>query len=102
MGKPTGFLEFDRELPAKRDPKERINDYREIYIDFDDEKTNQQAARCMDCGVPFCHTGCPLGNIIPEFNDAVYNEDWEMAIEILQSTNNFPEIIRYCLHYCGP
>lgn len=101
MGKPTGFLEFDRELPGKRDPKTRINDYKELYIDFEDEKTNQQAARCMDCGIPFCHTGCPLGNIIPEFNDAVYNEDWELAIDILQSTNNFPEFTgRICPAPC--
>lgn len=101
MGKPTGFLEFDRELPGKRDPKTRINDFNELYLDFDDEKTNQQAARCMDCGVPFCHTGCPLGNIIPEFNDAVYHEDWESAIDILQSTNNFPEFTgRICPAPC--
>lgn len=101
MGKPTGFLEFDRELPGKRNPKTRINDYQELYLDMDDKKTNQQAARCMDCGVPFCHTGCPLGNIIPEFNDAVYNEDWEMAIDILQSTNNFPEFTgRICPAPC--
>ncbi len=101
MGKPTGFLEFDRELPGKRDPKTRINDYQELYLDLGDKKTNQQAARCMDCGVPFCHTGCPLGNIIPDFNDAVYNEDWELAIEILQSTNNFPEFTgRICPAPC--
>jgi glutamate synthase (NADPH/NADH) small chain len=101
MGKPTGFLEFDRELPGKRDPKKRINDYKEMYIDFEDEKTNQQAARCMDCGIPFCHAGCPLGNIIPEFNDAVYNEDWEQAIDILHSTNNFPEFTgRICPAPC--
>ncbi len=101
MGKPTGFLEYDRELPPKRDPKTRLNDYKELYLDFDDEKTNQQAARCMDCGVPFCHTGCPLGNIIPDFNDAVYYEDWELAIEILQSTNNFPEFTgRICPAPC--
>lgn len=101
MGKPTGFLEFDRELPGKRDPKNRVNDYKEIYVDFDNKKTNQQAARCMDCGVPFCHTGCPLGNIIPEFNDAVYNEDWAMAVDILQSTNNFPEFTgRICPAPC--
>jgi glutamate synthase (NADPH/NADH) small chain len=101
MGKPTGFLEFDRELPGTRDPKTRINDYKELYIDFEDEKTNQQAARCMDCGIPFCHTGCPLGNIIPEFNDAVYNKDWEQAIDILHSTNNFPEFTgRICPAPC--
>jgi glutamate synthase (NADPH/NADH) small chain len=87
--------------PAQRDPKTRINDYKELYIDFEDEKTNQQAARCMDCGIPFCHTGCPLGNIIPEFNDAVYNEDWEQAIDILHSTNNFPEFTgRICPAPC--
>lgn len=101
MGKPTGFLEFDRELPGKRDPKTRINDYEELYVEFSDEKTKEQAARCMDCGVPFCHTGCPLGNIIPDFNDAVYSEDWELAIEILQSTNNFPEFTgRICPAPC--
>ena len=101
MGKPTGFLEFDRELPGKRDPKTRINDYNELYLDFDDKRTNQQAARCMDCGIPFCHTGCPLGNIIPDFNDAVYSEDWELAIDILQSTNNFPEFTgRICPAPC--
>lgn len=101
MGKPTGFLEFDRELPGKRDPKTRINDYKELYVDFGDEKTNQQAARCMDCGIPFCHTGCPLGNLIPDFNDAVYHEDWELAIEILHSTNNFPEFTgRICPAPC--
>jgi len=101
MGKPTGFLEFDRELPGKRDPKSRINDYKELYIEFSDEKTYKQAARCMDCGVPFCHTGCPLGNIIPEFNDAVYHEDWGLALEILHSTNNFPEFTgRICPAPC--
>jgi glutamate synthase (NADPH/NADH) small chain len=72
-----------------------------LYIEFEDEKTNQQAARCMDCGIPFCHTGCPLGNIIPEFNDAVYNKDWEQAIDILHSTNNFPEFTgRICPAPC--
>ena len=101
MGKPTGFLEFNRELPGKRDPKSRINDYKELYLDLEDEKINQQAARCMDCGVPFCHTGCPLGNIIPDFNDAVYNEDWELAVDILHSTNNFPEFTgRICPAPC--
>jgi glutamate synthase (NADPH) small chain len=101
MGKITGFLEFDRELPKKRAPNERINDYREIYLDFDDKKTKEQAARCMDCGIPFCHHGCPLGNIIPEFNDAVYREDWEQALQILSSTNNFPEFTgRICPAPC--
>jgi len=101
MGKPTGFLEFNRELPKTKDPKNRIKDYSEIYLDFKDEKTIEQAARCMDCGIPFCHSGCPLGNIIPEFNDAVYDHDWERAYEILSSTNNFPEFTgRICPAPC--
>jgi len=101
MGKPRGFMEFDRELPPYRDPKARVNDYREFVEDWEDEKTINQAARCMDCGVPFCHNGCPLGNNIPEFNDAVYQEDWEMAIDILHSTNNFPEFTgRICPAPC--
>lgn len=101
MGKVTGFLEYKRELPPSKDPKERINDYKEIYDEFAEEKTQQQAARCMSCGVPFCHTGCPLGNNIPEFNDAVYHQDWELAIEILSSTNNFPEFTgRICPAPC--
>lgn len=101
MGKPTGFMEFGRELPKKRDPKERIKDYKELYYEFSEEKIQTQAARCMDCGVPFCHSGCPLGNIIPEFNDAVYNKNWEDAAQILLSTNNFPEFTgRICPAPC--
>jgi glutamate synthase (NADPH) small chain len=101
MGKVTGFLEYDRELPHAKPPKQRINEYKEIYDEFADEKTEEQAARCMSCGVPFCHTGCPLGNNIPEFNDAVYQQDWELAAEILGSTNNFPEFTgRICPAPC--
>ena len=101
MADPKGFLKYTRELPKARKPKERIKDYKEIYEDFNSKKTAQQAARCMDCGVPFCHSGCPLGNIIPEFNDAVYQEDWRLAIEILSSTNNFPEFTgRICPAPC--
>ena len=101
MGKPTGFLEFDRELPTKRPVQERLKDYHEFVNPFAPEKLNQQSARCMDCGVPFCHNGCPLGNIIPEFNDAVYRESWEEAYEILISTNNFPEFTgRICPAPC--
>lgn len=101
MGQIDGFKKFERELPASRDPKERIQDYKEIYTPFDKEKTNKQAARCMDCGIPFCHSGCPLGNNIPDFNDAVYAEDWEGAIRILSSTNNFPEFTgRICPAPC--
>jgi glutamate synthase (NADPH/NADH) small chain len=101
MGKPTGFLEQDRELPKKRDPKKRINDYNEVEAAIDESITKNQAARCMDCGIPFCHQGCPLGNIIPEFNDAVYQENWKLAYEILISTNNFPEFTgRICPAPC--
>ena len=101
MGKPTGFLEFNRELPSKRKPEERVNDYNEFIERYPEKKLNQQAARCMNCGVPFCHNGCPLGNIIPEFNDAVYRESWEEAYEILSATNNFPEFTgRICPAPC--
>ncbi len=101
MADPKGFLKYTRELPETRKVEERVNDYNELYIDFPKEKTLQQAARCMDCGVPFCHSGCPLGNIIPEFNDAVYQEDWEQAFRILSSTNNFPEFTgRICPAPC--
>jgi glutamate synthase (NADPH/NADH) small chain len=101
MGKPTGFLEFARELPAKRPVDERRNDYNEFIQLFAPEKLNQQAARCMNCGIPFCHHGCPLGNVIPEFNDAVYHKQWQEAYEILSSTNNFPEFTgRICPAPC--
>jgi glutamate synthase (NADPH) small chain len=101
MAKPTGFLEFTRELPHKRPPGERVNDYYEFVERYTDEKLNQQAARCMDCGIPFCHHGCPLGNVIPEFNDAVYRKSWKEAYDILTSTNNFPEFTgRICPAPC--
>jgi len=101
MGKPTGFLEFKRELPKKRDPQQRIHDYKEIEMPFSEQDSQRQAARCMDCGTPFCHSGCPLGNIIPEFNDAVYEQNWGYAYEILATTNNFPEFTgRICPAPC--
>ena len=101
MGKTTGFIEFERETPETRDPKSRIKDSQELYKPMSEEKINQQAARCMDCGVPFCHSGCPLGNRIPEFNDAVYHENWQAAAEILHTTNNFPEFTgRICPAPC--
>jgi len=101
MGKPTGFLEFTREQPDKRDKYERINDYREFVELYKPENLNKQAARCMNCGIPFCHSGCPLGNIIPEFNDAVYRKSWPEAYDILTSTNNFPEFTgRICPAPC--
>src|SRR5579862_702775 len=101
MGKPTGFLEFSRELPGKRSVQERRNDYKEFVQTYTPEKLNQQASRCMNCGIPFCHHWCPLGNIIPEFNDAVYRKQWQEAFEILSSTNNFPEFTgRICPAPC--
>lgn len=101
MGKPTGFIEFTRELPAKRPVAERIKDYKEFVERLPEEKLNQQSGRCMNCGVPFCHNGCPLGNVIPEFNDAIYNKSWEEAYSILSSTNNFPEFTgRICPAPC--
>ena len=101
MGKPTGFIEFTRELPGKKPVEERRNHYNEFVEKYSEEKLNQQAARCMDCGVPFCHHGCPLGNIIPEFNDAVYRKDWKEAYDVLISTNNFPEFTgRICPAPC--
>ena len=101
MADPRGFLKHTRELPKSRDPKKRVKDYKEIYQEFSTEKTVEQASRCMDCGIPFCHNGCPLGNIIPEFNDAVYEKDWQEAYAILSSTNNFPEFTgRICPAPC--
>lgn len=101
MGKVTGFLEINRELPKERPAKERIKDFKEIYKEHTPELTEKQAARCMDCGVPFCHNGCPVGNNIPEFNDAVYRKEWKKAYEILDSTNNFPEFTgRICPAPC--
>lgn len=101
MGKPTGFKEFNRELPGKQPVEQRLTHYNEFVEKYSDEKLNQQAARCMDCGVPFCHNGCPLGNVIPEFNDAVYQQQWKEAYDILTSTNNFPEFTgRICPAPC--
>lgn len=101
MGKPTGFKEFTRELPSKLPATERKKNYKEFVDLLPDQKLNEQSARCMNCGVPFCHNGCPLGNIIPEFNDAVYQKEWKDAYEILISTNNFPEFTgRICPAPC--
>ena len=101
MGKDTGFVEFARETPTRRPVSERVNDWFEIYLDFPEEKLRTQGARCMDCGVPFCHTGCPLTNIIPDWNDLVYRGRWREAIRVLHSTNNFPEFTgRICPAPC--
>src|ERR1700728_3445479 len=101
MGKPTGFMEFGRELPRRRPVPVRLRDWREVYEPFGDEATRHQGARCMACGIPFCHNGCPLGNLIPEWNDLVYRDDWPGAIERLHATNNFPEFTgRLCPAPC--
>jgi glutamate synthase (NADPH/NADH) small chain len=101
MGKDTGFMEFTREMPKRRPVTERINDWFEIYLDFAEDKIRSQGARCMDCGVPFCHTGCPVNNIIPDWNDLVYRGRWREAGRVLHSTNNFPEFTgRICPAPC--
>jgi glutamate synthase (NADPH/NADH) small chain len=101
MADPKGFLAHARELPARRPVDVRIRDWREVYEDFPRPALTRQAARCMDCGIPFCHNGCPLGNLIPEWNDLVYRDDWREAIERLHATNNFPEFTgRLCPAPC--
>ena len=101
MGKVTGFMEYTRELPQRRPPAERVRDWFEIYQPFAEPSLQAQAARCMDCGVPFCHTGCPLTNLIPDWNDMVYRGRWREAVRQLHSTNNFPEFTgRICPAPC--
>jgi glutamate synthase (NADPH/NADH) small chain len=110
MGKPTGFMEFQRELPVDRDPKARTSDWSEFHLHMEEGRLRSQGARCMDCGVPFCHTGtllagmasgCPINNLIPEWNDLVYRDQWKDALERLHKTNNFPEFTgRVCPAPC--
>src|SRR5213593_4112308 len=110
MGKPTGFMEFQRELPLDRSPLERVSDWQEFHEHFAENKLREQAARCMDCGIPFCHTGtllngmasgCPITNLIPEWNDLIYRGLWKEALERLHKTNNFPEFTgRVCPAPC--
>jgi glutamate synthase (NADPH/NADH) small chain len=101
VGKVTGFLEYTRDGPARRPVAERVNDFREVYHEFPEQKLRLQGARCMDCGVPFCHTGCPLNNIIPDWNDLVYHDRWKEAVRALHATNNFPEFTgRVCPAPC--
>ncbi len=110
MGKPTGFMEYQRELPADRLPRERIKDWQEFHLHFPEENLTRQSARCMDCGIPFCHTGeliggmatgCPVHNLIPEFNDLIYRGLWQKALDRLLKTNNFPEFTgRVCPAPC--
>src|SRR6266550_3025669 len=110
MGKPTGFIEYLRELPVDRTPTERVRDWNEFHHQMEDKHLRQQGARCMDCGVPFCQTGtlisgmasgCPVNNLIPEWNDLVYRGLWKEALERLHKTNNFPEFTgRVCPAHC--
>jgi glutamate synthase (NADPH/NADH) small chain len=101
MADPRGFLTTDRRLPERRPVDVRIQDWSEVYEDFDARSLEKQAGRCMDCGIPFCHQGCPLGNLIPEWNDLIYDRDWGQAIERLHATNNFPEFTgRLCPAPC--
>jgi len=110
MGKPTGFMEYQRELPPDRKPEERIKDWQEFHLHHSEDKLREQGARCMDCGIPFCHSGgelegnalgCPIHNLIPEWNDLVYRGLWEEALHRLHKTNNFPEFTgRVCPAPC--
>jgi glutamate synthase (NADPH/NADH) small chain len=101
MGDPKGFLKTARETPRRRPVDVRLTDWREVYEPFARERAERQAARCMDCGIPFCHSGCPLGNLIPEWNDLVYRSDWAAAADRLHATNNFPEFTgRLCPAPC--
>ncbi len=101
MGEVTGFMKYDREGPKRRPVELRLKDWREVYEPFAVSDLKEQAARCMDCGIPFCHNGCPLGNLIPEWNDLVYRDDWREAIDRLHATNNFPEFTgRLCPAPC--
>ena len=110
MGKATGFMEFERKTIANRPPLERVKDWNEIHEHFDEDKVRTQGSRCMDCGTPYCHTGmtlanmasgCPVNNLIPEFNDLVYKGKWKDAYQRLSKTNNFPEFTgRVCPAPC--
>lgn len=101
MGKTTGFMDYPRETPARRAVAQRVNDWFEIYLDFPEDSLRNQAGRCMDCGVPFCHTGCPVNNAIPSWNDLVYRGRWKEAVRQLHATNNFPEFTgRICPAPC--
>lgn len=101
MGKITGFMEYERLAEANLPVTDRVKNYKEFVLHLSDDQAKQQGARCMDCGIPFCTTGCPVNNIIPDFNDLVYNQDWKSAIDVLHSTNNFPEFTgRICPAPC--
>ncbi|HWU85077.1 MAG TPA: glutamate synthase, partial [Rhodocyclaceae bacterium] len=101
MGKPTGFLELHRVDESYLDVKDRVKNYKEFVLALSDADASKQGARCMDCGIPFCNNGCPVNNIIPDWNDLVYKGNWRQAIDVLHSTNNFPEFTsRICPAPC--
>src|SRR3972149_1570348 len=101
MGKPTGFLEIERRERSYLPPSERVRGWRGVVGEAGKSETGRQAARCMDCGIPFCHSGCPVNNLIPDWNDLVYRQDWKTALDTLHSTNNFPEFTgRICPAPC--
>src|ERR1700741_3905073 len=101
MGEATGFLQWGRVPPTRRPVEERLHDWHEVYVPFGRDELTRQAGRCMDCGIPFCNNGCPLGNLIPDWNDLVYRDHWREAIERLHATNNFPEFTgRLCPAPC--
>ena len=101
MGDRTGFMRHVRAVPERRPVPVRLQDWREVYEPFDGDSVRTQASRCMDCGIPFCNSGCPLGNLIPDWNDLVYRDNWREAIERLHATNNFPEFTgRLCPAPC--
>ena len=101
MGKETGFLELDREDRSYADPRERVKHYKEFVIPPAEDHLRKQASRCMNCGIPYCHNGCPVNNLIPDWNHLVYENDWKNALENLHSTNNFPEFTgRICPAPC--
>jgi glutamate synthase (NADPH/NADH) small chain len=101
MGKPTGFLEIERQDRSHQKPAQRVRTWREFVNAPSDADVSKQGARCMDCGIPYCHNGCPVNNLIPDWNDLVYRSDWQRALTTLHSTNNFPEFTgRICPAPC--
>jgi glutamate synthase (NADPH/NADH) small chain len=101
MGKPTGFMEIERRDRGYEPVADRVRHFREFIVPLSDEEMREQGARCMDCGIPYCHDGCPVNNLIPDWNDLVYRDDWQAALDTLHATNNFPEFTgRVCPAPC--
>ena len=101
MGNPTGFLEIDKKERNYEDPKDRLKHFKEFIVPLTNDEVSKQGSRCMDCGIPYCHQGCPVNNLIPDWNDLVYKHEWKKALDTLHSTNNFPEFTgRICPAPC--